>query len=385
MPGGLAELLVGDDSQLHSPAAIFEQLRWGGVFLYTCSHALQAQEMARRFAAHGFAIERGPGALREDGWLGLRWPLLSRKVHYVAARKMLLIPPGQTTDRFTYDVQLVRGPGRSHPLVVSKQVPTLDGLIGRLRAKFPDTSPQVIEKRARKFVDRIFPTFLTREVGILRELEKHLPPAYASRVPRVIDLERDERGFVQRLRMNWLRNGGEPRSHLDFAWQSADLLRVIHDTARVIHLDLRMDNFVVTPQGVGFVDFGSSVRQDEDVERSPLLSSLYSELMRTSQIQRMLEQMTLTGAVTSHAIRAGYRKIDKAVDLFYLAVQFNSPLGNPDLAGLIVHEPDSLDALALAQLTRQVLRPAEPARPLYRSAADILRGVERIRDAIRRG
>src|SRR5581483_4355134 len=97
---------------------------------------------------------------------------------------------------------------------------------------------------------------------------------YDKRVPHLIDMEKDDRGFVRRLRMNWLRNGGEPLAHMEFARQSADLLRIIH-------LDLRLDNFVVTPHGVGFVDFGSAVRDNEDLSRNPLLQSLFGELMRT--------------------------------------------------------------------------------------------------------
>src|SRR4030095_3785185 len=160
--------------------------------------------------------------------------------------------------------------------------------------------------------------------------------------------------------------------------QSADLLRAIHDEAHVIHLDLRLDNFVITENGVGFVDFGSSVREDEDLSENPLLHSLFEELMRTSQIQRMLEKMTVSGAVTSNAMRQGHRKVDKAVDFFYLAVQFNSPHQNPDLAGLIDYKPDSEDARMLAGLTDEILRPADPTRPRFRSAKDVLHRIERL-------
>jgi hypothetical protein len=130
---------------------------------------------------------------------------------------------------------------------------------------------------------------------------------------------------------------------------------------------------------VGFVDFGSSVRENEDLSQNPLLEGLFGELMRTSQIQRMLEQMTLTGHVTSHAISRGHRKIDKAVDLFYLAVQFNSPHANPDLAPLIEYDRGGPDARQLSRLTQEILRPVEPERPVFRTAQDILRGLERIR------
>jgi serine/threonine protein kinase len=165
---------------------------------------------------------------------------------------------------------------------------------------------------------------------------------------------------------------------MEFARQSADLLRVLHDIPRVIHLDLRLDNFVVTPHGVGFVDFGSAVRESEDLSRNPLLQSLFGELMRTSQIQRMMEKMTLSGQVTSEVIRGGSGKPDKAADFFYLALQFNSPHANPDLAGLIDYDPVSKDARDLSALTSQILRPTDPAHPLFKSAKDILHGIERI-------
>jgi tRNA A-37 threonylcarbamoyl transferase component Bud32 len=239
-------------------------------------------------------------------------------------------------------------------------------------------SHEVIEKRARKFTEKIFPTFLTREAAILKILERDLPAPYNRRVPKVISIEKDKRGFVRKLYMRWLQNGGQPLSHMEFARQSADLLRVMHDIAHVIHLDLRLDNMVITEDGVGFVDFGSSVRDDENLAENPLLESLFDELMRTSHIQVMLEKMTTSGAVTSKVISRGLQKVDKAIDFFYLAVQFNAPHQNPDLTDLILYDPKSDDARHLERLTKEILRPADPANPTFRSAKDILHGVERI-------
>jgi serine/threonine protein kinase len=191
-------------------------------------------------------------------------------------------------------------------------------------------------------------------------------------------MDKDDRGFVKRLHLSWLRNGGEPLSQLEFALQSADLLRALHDDAGIMHLDLRLDNFVITPAGVGFVDFGSAVRVDENLKQSPLLSSLFEELMRTSEIQRMLFRMTRTGEVTSEAISGGLHKVDKAVDCFYLAVQISSPHANPDLKDLIRFDKESQEAKRLSRLTEQILRPADPAKPVFRSAADILRGIRQL-------
>jgi serine/threonine protein kinase len=266
--------------------------------------------------------------------------------------------------------------------VVVKEVPTLDMVMGRLRGKWPQLPDEVIEKRARKFSDKIFPIFLTREAAILKIVNRDLPEEYRQRIPKLLELERDDRGYARRLTLSWLRNGGQPLSQIEFARQSADLLRVLHDLVGVMHLDLRLDNFVITPQGVGFVDFGSAVRADENLKQSPLLSNLFEELMRTSEIQRMLLSMTRTGQVTSQAISSGLHKVDKAVDYFYLAVQINSPHSNPDLKDLIRYDKDSAEAKLLTKLTEQILRPSDPANPPFRSAADILGGIEKVERAL---
>ena len=83
---------------------------------------------------------------------------------------------------------------------------------------------------------------------------------------RLIDVEKDERGFVRSFKMTWLRNGGPKLPQMEFAHQAADLLRAMHDIARVIHLDLRMDNMVITDEGVGFIDFGSASRVGEELD-----------------------------------------------------------------------------------------------------------------------
>ncbi len=97
--------------------------------------------------------------------------------------------------------------------------------------------------------------------------------------------------------------------------------------------------------------------------------------MKTSEIQRMLLRMTRTGEVTSEAISGGLHKVDKAVDCFYLAMQISSPHANPDLSDLIEFDKNSPEAQMLSALTDQILRPKDPAKPAFRSAADILRGI----------
>jgi hypothetical protein len=374
---GLTDFLFVTPDDNHSAEHVFQRLRWGGMCLFASPKWKQVLALSEQYKNYGFILEQGPTSVY-DGWCHWPIPLISHRVHGFVARKVQLLPPGETTPRFTYNVQLGHHCDVNEPIVVEKHIPTVDQVIDRLAKKHPDYPAAGLQKLARKFTEKIFPTFLTREAGMLLILQEHLPSPYNKRVPRLIDMEQDDRGFVRRLRMSWLRNGGEPISHMEFARQSADLLRVLHDIPRVIHLDLRLDNFVVTPCGVGFVDFGSAVRESEDLSRNPLLQSLFGELMRTSQIQRMMEKMTLSGQITSEVIRGGSGKPDKAADFFYLALQFNSPHANPDLAGLIDYDPVSKDARDLSALTSQILRPADPAHPLFKSAKDILHGIERI-------
>jgi Phosphotransferase enzyme family len=378
-PKRLSDALLCTDADPHAPMELFNRLRWGGQVVFVTPNREQAQRVANELADSGFEITQKP-AVHVRRPLGLPIPLLGQKTHYFVARKVQLIVSGQTTDRFTYHVHLER-PGPGEPYEVVKEVPTLQMVANRLRSKWPDLGDELIEKRARKFTDKIFPVFLTREAAILKIVNRDLPETHRGRVPALLSLEKDPRGYARRLHMSWLRNGGEPLSQLEFARQSADLLRALHDDARVMHLDLRLDNFVITPAGVGFVDFGSAVRVDENLKQSPLLTSLFEELMRTSEIQRMLFQMTRTGQVTSEAISGGLHKVDKAVDYFYLAMQISSPHANPDLKDLIRYDKQGREARLLSNLTEQILRPPNPAKPAFQSAADILRGIENLRSS----
>lgn len=375
--GAVSDMLFVTPDQDHSAERVFAKLRWGGLCLFVTPNRKQAVEVAEKYQKYGLSIERGPVVVY-DGWCKWPIPLISRRLHAFVARKTQLLPPGEVTHRFTYHVQLARHSDPNEPIVVHKQIPSVQDVIDRLSKKHPDYPAAGLEKLAQKFVNKIFPTFLTREAGMLLILQEHLPAPYNKRVPRLIDMVKDDRGFVRELKMSWLRNAVEPLSHMEFAHQSADMLRALHDLVHVIHLDLRLDNFVITPGGVGFVDFGSAVRDNEDLSRNPLLQSLFGELLRTSQIQRMMEKMSLSGQITSDIIRGNCHKPDKAADFFYLALQFNSPHANPDLAPLIDYQPASRDACRLSALTSQILRPRDPQQPRFRSAKDIVHGIERI-------
>ena len=389
-PGSLRDFVVVGDDQPHEPDQIFAQLRWGGQVVFASPDRREVAALPPKFAERGYAVVRGPTYVR-GGW---RLPLLSPKVHYLAARKTALIPPREFSDRFTYQVELER---RDEPLadgsaslatdhwVVRKEIPTLERVLARLQFKAPDVPVATLERRAKKFVEQIFPLFLTREAAMLKIIERDCPREFAHRFPRVIHAEKDSKGYVQRLWTNWLRNGGAPLTQLEFAKQSAELLHVLHDRIGIIHLDLRMDNMVITERGVGIVDFGSAVRVNENIQGNAVLSTLFGELMRTSQIQRMMDRMATAGSLTSKVIREAHQQVDKSVDVFYMAVQMNQPTANPDLRDLVRYDKHSPEAMELSRLTNEILRPADPNHPRYRTAHDVLGELLRIEQKLKAG
>lgn len=382
----LTDFLLAAEDDPREPEAVFQSLRWGGQFVYASRDKAKVEALVEPFLRRGFEITVPPAYVRKP-FLGLVLPWVSRPVHYFVARKVQLTLPRELSERFTYQVHLSYDPVLDRHVVV-KEIPTVERVAARLRHKFPEASDELIERRARKFTEKVFPLFLTREAAILKLLARDLPPAYRGRVPQLLDMEQDGRGFVRRMRMTWLRAtppAGRPLSQMDFALQSADLLRAMHDDARIIHLDLRLDNMVITEQGVGFVDFGSAVRIGENIEGNPLLNTIFDELMRTSQIQRMLEKMMVGGMVTNRILNEAHGKVDKGVDLFYLALQINKPWSNPDFRGLVRRDRESAEARRLAVLTDEVLKPHDPSHPTYRTAADLLAGVRHVAEQSRTG
>lgn len=387
---GLQDFCLAAGNRPNDPAEVFQRLRWGGQFVHVSKDEHEIASLVPRLAERGFAIVKGPGFVR-GGW-GI--PLISLKNHFVIARKTLIIPPRDFSDRFTYQVELERRdaaqPDGSPSLgtdhwVVRKEVPTLERVLARLQFKAPDVPVATLERRAKKFVEQIFPLFLTREAALLKVIERDCPREYLHCFPRVVELEKDSKGYVRRLWTTWLRNGGTPLTQLEFARQSAQLLHLLHDRIGIIHLDLRMDNMVVTERGVGFVDFGSAVRVNENIHGNAVLSTLFGELMRTSQIQRMMDKMATTGSLTSHVIREAHQKVDKSVDVFYLAVQISQPVGNPDLRDLVKYDKYSPEAVELARLNNDILRPPDPRHPRYRTAQDVLQEILRIEHKLKAG
>jgi len=385
---GSVDFLVAAEGEPHEPDAVFGRLRWGGQFVYVSRDAARVASLPERFIQRGFVVARPPQFVR-TGW-GL--PVLSKKAHYFVARKTFLIRPRDFSDRFTYHVELdpfgdthAVNPPATGTWVVRKEVPTFERVLARLRFKAPDIPVAILEKRAKKFVEQIFPLFLTREAAMLKVIDRDVPQQYRGRFPHTVHLEKDAKGYVQKLWTSWLRNGGQPITQLHFAKQAAELLHILHDRIGIIHLDLRMDNMVITEQGVGFVDFGSAVRMNENIGGNAVLSTLFGELMRTSQIQRMLDRMATTGKVTSSIIKDAHQQVDKQVDLFYLAVQISEPAANPDLRELVKFDPYSLEAKALAQLTDAILRPADPHHPRFHTAKDVLNEILKIEEDLQSG
>ncbi len=382
--GEPVDLLFAGPGEPRLPDEVFARLRWGGRFVCVGTSSARIDRIAAEFdQQRGFVLEEKPN----DFWLppmglagfrGLRLPGFSTRGHYFVARKTHLVPPGEFTERFTYQVELLPDERAEEGYVVSKRVPTYDELLQKLRQKFPKSEPRDLEKRAHKLVDHVFPTFLTREAAILKILQRELPEPFRQRVPRPLAIEQDERGFVRHLKMSWLRVGGEPMSQLDFARQAAELLYILHEKGRVMHLDLRMDNMVISHGAVCFVDFGSAVRIGENLKQSSMLDTLFSEMMRTSHIQRMLGKMLETGECTNTVMREVHGRVDKTVDAFYLAVQIAKPDTHPELKHLIRFESESEQARLLRALTAAILRPKTPGKEAYRSVADILRGIRRI-------
>ena len=372
-----------------SPDEVFRKLRWGGIFAYVGSNYQKVVRQAEMYEGrNGFILEGVPSKINGQlpllpEWLAGVLPI--KRGYWFVARKVHLIQQNEITERFTYCVQLTRAASQPEGYVVTKHVPPFDNIVHRLRHRFPNASQEDIENRARKFVTDVFPTFLTREAAFLKILEESLPMQYRNRVPRLLGVARDQRGFVTTLHMNWLRTGRRTISQLDFAMQSAELLSALHDHAKVIHLDLRLDNFVITDQGVGFVDFGSAVRIGEDIQQNRMLTSLFTEMMRTSQIQRMLGRMIDEGHVTNEEYRSAHRKVDKAADSYYLAVQINKPTVNPEFGHLIRYEKEGAEAKAIRALTAAILRPKHPGRKEFKTATDILRGLRRIEQRLSEG
>ena len=373
----LTDYYFSTGSTPSEPNEIFDRLRWGGQFIYVSPKIRGAEALMHRYQASKEFLLDSPLETLNLPRRHLRL-LPGRKFCYFIARKVLLDRADCITNRHSYDVKLVPQHEHMTQYLVVKQVPDYDETVQRLSKRFNGSSSATLQKSARKLVDQVYPIFLTRETAFLKILQRDLPDPYCRRFPEVLGIVKDERGFVRKLTLKWLRLGGKPISQLEFAKQSAELLQVLHDKTQIMHLDLRLDNFVITNEGVGFVDFGSAVRQGEDFNQHSLLRSLQDEIMPHSQVQMDLHRLLKAGTVTSRLFANCYRKIDKAADVFYLVLQMNMPHRNPDFKGLVNFDRHSDQARALAKLSARVLRPEDPDQPKFRTAADIFNGIREL-------
>ncbi len=363
------------DPDAATPAQLFHRLRWGGQAVVAAKTPRHAEELLRLFRSRDeWRLDEDP---RPIEYGKPRWwqPWKQTTATAFVVRKVLLELPENPTLRHSYDVRLEPWPGVANGYCVQKRIPMPDQIRRRLLANLslqqrPDDAG--LERMIKKLRTKVFPLFLTREAGFLKILQRDLPEKYRAFVPDVLDLEYGDKGYVCTLRSRWLRLGGEPISPMTFAQHAAEIVQQIHEAVGVVHLDLRLDNFLITEQGVKVVDFGSAVRQGEDITSSAILTKLFTEMLSASQIRRDLMRMIDKGRITSSAFVGAYSPPGPAADLFSVVNNFGRLGEHPDFRGLV--RPNPTQEATLNRIRREVFRPADIDAP----------GVVRIHDLLRR-
>ncbi|MEM9295463.1 MAG: hypothetical protein AAGA57_06650 [Planctomycetota bacterium] len=345
--------------------ALFDAIRWGGcaVLLAHKPRLLDAWKQ-QLLQAEGFLVTDNPRRLEPPR----PW---RRATHGLLVRKNRLDQPHRRSARFSYDLTLEPAAQAPHGWAVVKRVPSVEITAQKLLANQPNAQPEEARNYARKLIQKVFPVLLTREAAFLKLNTQHLPPTLARRTPQLLWMKRDDHGYAREIGMTWLRMGGHPRPAIRFAAELAEVLCALHEHARVMHLDLRLDNVVATPAGAGIVDFGSAVRFGENVHDAPLLGKIFESMLGASQIGSDLRRLRKRKHLTSPVFDPCFPGIHPAIDLFSLALQMPEPHKNPDLRGLVQHQPKSLGAQRLAQLRREVLQPNDPSRPAFHDVADL--------------
>jgi serine/threonine protein kinase len=173
------------------------------------------------------------------------------------------------------------------------------------------------------------------------------------------------------LKIRWLRLGGPAIEPIEFARQAAELLREVHDRVGIVHLDLRLDNFLITPDGVGLVDFGSALRRGEDVTASAILTKLFTEMLSASQVRQDYLRMKNKGLITSSAFDDCYQPPGPGADLFSVVNNFARLQEHPDFVGLV--KPNPAQDAELVRLRREVFKPANPRMPSVNKMGDLYR------------
>ncbi|MEM9418970.1 MAG: hypothetical protein AAGA25_07980 [Planctomycetota bacterium] len=365
------------------PDQVFDRLRWGGQLIFVSTQPREVEELLGFYRNKPeWLIEQEPESLvaaRFDRAKALsRLPLpaplrrllLEQQAYFFVVRKVLIDPISRLTAKHSYDVRLVRAQGKADEryatdgFVVLKRVPTMEQAIDRLRQTCPDVPPERLGIIAEKLVRKVFPIFLTREAAFLKLLQRDLPPELKRKTPRVMSMESDNQGLVRAMSMKWLRQGGAPISQTEFAKQTAELLRALHEHVGIMHLDLRLDNLLVTDDGVCAIDFGSSVRIGEDLSTTQIIESLVHEMLQSSQITRDLKRQRRKKLIRSDVFDGLPTPPSPAFDLFALATNMTRPHENADFKGLVTHDRDSEEGQRFSRLRRQILKPAPDDVPI---------------------
>ena len=343
---------------LPGPEPAFDCLRWGGQVVLLGD---TAEAVGRARAAF---LHRPEWACEQDAPAVLPGAAGRPAPGYAATvRKVLLEPPGRLTARHSYAVALhpAAGPAdaaalrQGHGWTVEKRVPTVAEALSRLKQTHPGLDPDRAAVLAEKLVMKAFPLLLTREAAFLRRLQTYLPDNLKPRTPELHKLEVDERGFARRLELTWLRMGGPPLSQLQFARGAAEMVAAAHTHATLMHLDLRLGNFVITERGVGLIDFGSSVMLNEDLTANRAVNSVIREMLLASEISHDLRRHRNKRLADNPAFTdlpyppaAGY-------DLFALATCMTRPHDFDEFRGIVTFDRDGDDALRLSRLRQRVL------------------------------
>ncbi len=388
---GVRDYEFATDASDAQPARVFDRLRWGGQLIFVSTQPREVQTLLDGYRNHPeWLIEHEPEPIVRPRFeklpaLGrlplpasLRRLLLEEHATYFVARKVLIDPPTRLTAKHSYDVRLVRVHGTADPLdaadgfTVLKRVPTLEQAVDRLTQTCPDVPADRLHAIAQKLVHKVFTIFLTREAAFLKLLQRDLPPAFKARSPRVLNMQADSKGLVQSLSMTWLRQGGAPISQTAFAQQSAELLRALHNDVGIMHLDLRLDNLLVTDAGVCVIDFGSSVRVGEDLSTTPMVQTMIREMLQASQITRDLERQRRKNLIRAEIFSALPFPPTPAFDLFALATSMTRPHDNADFKGLIRHQRDSEEGQRFSRLRKRILQ-STPGESSIQNLDDLCR------------
>lgn len=366
-------MMIADARQFDRDA-VFLALRWGGQAVVSARSPREADALLQQFASRDeWRVDTQPVPLElpARSWVDR---FRKRRRFVFVARKVLLELPDRPTFRHSYDVRLAPYPGVEGGYCVQKRIPPPEQIRRRLLQNLPpDVRPDAagLEQMIRKLLHKVFPLFLTREAGFLKILQRDLPEPFRGHVPDVFDLEYDAKGYVSCLRSRWLRLGGDPMTPMAFATQAADLLRCIHEKIGIVHLDLRLDNFLITEGGVKLVDFGSALRRGESIHESPILTKLFTEMLSASQIRRDLLRMIDKQHIVSAAFAKAYQPPGPAADLFSVVNNFGRLGDHPDFHGLTLSDP-AQDA-ELTRVRREVFRPTDPAMPSVYRLRDLCR------------